>query len=106
LIPSDFTVAVKSLPQKGRLYNTTDELRMLLWSHFEDLNQWVGDKYDKKDVNPHHNEVVSVYFGYKDYKSQLYLRQIGFLLKNIDKMIMRKKTMQKLKKKEKAIAKH
>jgi len=48
LQPDDFTIAVTKLPDP-RFYKNNDELKLLLWNHFEKLNQEVGDQYDKND---------------------------------------------------------
>lgn len=69
-----------NLPQPGTLYNTPEELKALMWLHFENLNKFVGDKFDKDDKNPNHNQVVSIYFAYKDDRELQLLRKVGLLL--------------------------
>lgn len=81
LMPSDFTVAVTSLPKKGHLYKEVDELKFLLWNHFENLNKFVGDYLDPDDKNPNHNEVVSIYFGFPKYSKLGNLKNIALYLK-------------------------
>lgn len=53
---------------------------MMLWNHFERLNQEVGELYDENDKNPYHNEVVSIYFGFKNFEKYEYLKNISQIL--------------------------
>lgn len=59
---------------------------MMLWNHFERLNQEVGEQYDKEDKNPNHNEIVSIYFGFKNFEKYGYLQNISQILYQVSKL--------------------